>query len=91
MRVIAGELKGRKLIRSDNDEIRPTKDRVKEAIFNSLHSYDSVVNKTFLDLFSGTGSLGIEALSRGAISVDFVDKHQQAVDCISSNLEKFNL
>ena len=91
MRVIAGELKGRKLLRPDSDEIRPTKDRVKEAIFNSLHSYDSVVNRTFLDLFSGTGSLGIEALSRGAISVDFVDKHQQAVDCISSNLEKFNL
>ena len=71
MRVIAGVEKGRKLVAPSGDHIRPTKDRVKEAIFNSLHSYGLVNDKSFLDLFSGTGSLGIEALSRGANSVVF--------------------
>lgn len=89
MRVISGEGKGRKLIKPNSEQIRPTKDRVKEAIFNSLHSYALISNNTFLDLFSGTGSLGIEALSRGAKSVVFVDNHDEAINCISLNIEKF--
>ncbi|MEC8334133.1 MAG: 16S rRNA (guanine(966)-N(2))-methyltransferase RsmD [Actinomycetota bacterium] len=90
MRVIAGVEKGRKLVAPSGDHIRPTKDRVKEAIFNSLHSYGLVNDKSFLDLFSGTGSLGIEALSRGANSVVFVDNNQEAIDCITLNVKKLN-
>jgi len=90
MRVIAGVAKGRKLVAPIGDHIRPTKDRVKEAIFNSLHSYGLVKDKSFLDLFSGTGSLGIEALSRGANSVVFIDNHEEAIDCITVNVEKLN-
>ena len=90
MRVISGSAKGRKLVVPSGDHVRPTKDRVKEAIFNSLHSYGLVENRSFLDLFSGTGSLGIEALSRGAKSVVFVDHHTEAIDCIILNVEKLN-
>ena len=90
MRVISGSAKGRKLVVPSGDHIRPTKDRVKEAIFNSLHSYGLVENRSFLDLFSGTGSLGIEALSRGAKSVVFIDHHAEAIDCIILNVEKLN-
>ena len=90
MRVISGSAKGRKLVVPSGDHVRPTKDRVKEAIFNSLHSYGLVENRSFLDLFSGTGSLEIEALSRGAKSVVFVDHHAEAIDCIILNVEKLN-
>ena len=90
MRVISGSAKGRKLVVPSGDHVRPTKDRVKEAIFNSLNSYGLVENRSFLDLFSGTGSLGIEALSRGAKSVEFVDRHAEAIDCIILNVEKLN-
>ena len=90
MRVISGSAKGRKLVVPSGDHVRPTKDRVKEAIFNSLHSYGLVENRSFLDLFSGTGSLGIEALSRGAKSVVFVDHHAEAIDCIILIVEKLN-
>ena len=90
MRVISGSAKGRKLVVPSGDHVRPTKDRVKEAIFNSLHSYGLVENRSFLDLFSGTGSLGIEALSRGAKSVVFIDHHEEAIDCIILNVEKLN-
>ena len=90
MRVISGSAKGRKLVVPSGDHVRPTKDRVKEAIFNSLHSYGLVENRSFLDLFSGTGSLGIEALSRGAKSAVFIDHHAEAIDCIILNVEKLN-
>jgi len=90
MRVISGSAKGRKLVVPSGDHVRPTKDRVKEAIFNSLHSYGLVENRSFLDLFSGTGSLGIEALSRGAKSAVFIDHHTEAIDCIILNVEKLN-
>ena len=90
MRVISGSAKGRKLVVPSGDHVRPTKDRVKEAIFNSLHSYGLVENRSFLDLFSGTGSLGIEALSRGAISAVLIDHHAEAIDCIILNVEKLN-
>ena len=90
MRVISGSAKGRKLVVPSGDHVRPTKDRVKEAIFNSLNSYGLVENRSFLDLFSDTGSLGIEALSRGAKSVVFIDHHAEAIDCIILNVEKLN-
>ena len=79
MRIVAGSARGRKLILPTNSGIRPTKDRVREAIFNSLHSYGLVEDRQFLDLFAGTGSLGLEALSRGASSVVFVDNNDLAI------------
>ena len=71
MRVISGTCRGRKLIPIKGREIRPTSDRVKEAVFNILGT--AVMDAMVLDLFSGTGALGIEALSRGAAHAVFVD------------------
>jgi len=71
MRIISGSLRGRKLIQIDGTRIRPTADRIREAIFNILGPV--IKGKTVLDLFAGTGALGIEALSRGASKAVFVD------------------
>tara|TARA_X000001036_G_scaffold11125_1_gene9769 strand:- start:4795 stop:5343 length:549 start_codon:yes stop_codon:yes gene_type:complete len=90
MRIVAGSARGRKLILPTNSGIRPTKDRVREAIFNSLHSYGLVEDRQFLDLFAGTGSLGLEALSRGASSVVFVDNNDLAIDAIKQNSKILN-
>jgi 16S rRNA (guanine(966)-N(2))-methyltransferase RsmD len=75
MRVISGIYKGRKLKSSNNLHIRPTTDQVKEFIFNILQDFP--MNKTVVDIFSGSGNLGIEALSRGAQSICFVDNFKQ--------------
>jgi len=82
MRVIAGEAKGRKLLSVPG--IRPITDRVKEALFDILR--EKVVGALFLALFAGTGSVGIEALSRGAQRAVFVEKRWQAVKTIEENL-----
>ncbi len=89
MRVIAGLAKGHQLFSPEGEDTRPTLDRVKESVFSILYPYlrDAVV----LDLFAGTGSLGIEALSRGAKSADFVDNGKKAYDCIIRNLRKTRL
>ncbi len=89
MRGIAGEFRSRILDEVDSDETRETKDRVKESIFNSIstHIYDATV----LDLFSGSGSLGIESLSRGSISCDFVDKDKRSIDTIRKNILKLSI
>src|SRR5438045_572605 len=88
MRVIAGSAGG---IRLDVPKrgVRPTMDRVKAAIFSILG--DSVIGARVLDLFAGTGGLGIEALSRGASSVLFVDDNRSAVVAIEKNLAKTKL
>ena len=78
MRVIGGKYKNRKLFHLKDPRCRPTQDRVREAIFNVLQQYSSP--DRVLDLFSGTGSLGIEALSRGASEVAFVDTHTQIIE-----------
>lgn len=85
MRVIAGKYKGRKLRAPENYEIRPTSDKVKEALFSILTG--DVYGAEVLDLFSGTGALGIEALSRGAAGCTFVDSSRAAVSLIRENLE----
>jgi 16S rRNA (guanine966-N2)-methyltransferase len=85
MRVIAGSAGGIRL-HVPKHEVRPTMDRVKAAIFSSLG--EAVVGARVLDLFAGTGALGIEALSRGAVSVRFVDHDRQAVAAIERNLAK---
>ncbi len=86
LRVIAGKAKGRKLRSVPGDTTRPVTDRVKEALFNILGM--DVVEATFLDLFGGTGAIGIEALSRGARWVRFVDVHRLPVATIRSNLKE---
>lgn len=90
MRIVAGSLRGRPLIRPQNDAIRPTSDRVRGAIFNILaHSATdmSIEGARVLDLFAGTGALGLEALSRGAAFCLFVEKSVQARRLIERNID----
>ncbi|MEG0017992.1 MAG: RsmD family RNA methyltransferase, partial [Hydrogenoanaerobacterium sp.] len=89
MRVITGTARGRKLTAPDGIEIRPTTDMVKESIF-SIIQFD-IPGAAVLDLFAGTGQMGIEALSRGAASVSFVDSSKQAIAAIKQNLENTEL
>jgi len=84
VRVIAGQAKGRKLKAVKGITTRPTADRVKEALFNILR--ERIDDCYFLDLYAGTGSIGIEALSRGAKKAFFVDAEKQAVQVIKENL-----
>ena len=88
MRVIAGSAGGIQLDVPKRG-VRPTMDRVKAAIFSSLA--DKIIGEKILDLFAGSGALGIEALSRGAASVLFVEEDQQSISAIEKNLEKTNL
>lgn len=89
MRVIAGRCKGRVLFSPKDKFIRPTSDRVKEFIFNFIGK--SIENAIILDLYSGTGNLSIEALSRGAQFAVLVDNSEQAIRLIYRNLELTNL
>ena len=84
MRVIAGQYKGRRLRVPPGTHVRPTPDRVREALFSILGH--AVVDARVLDLFAGSGALGIEALSRGAEHATFVDDDPTAVDAITRNL-----
>jgi 16S rRNA (guanine966-N2)-methyltransferase len=86
MRVVAGVAGGRRLQAPAGRKVRPTSERVREALFNSLGSLDAVEGATVLDLFAGTGALGIEALSRGAVSATFVDADVSSVNVIKANL-----
>ena len=86
MRVVAGEARGRHLSAPEGRDTRPTSDRVREAIFNSLRSMDRIDGALVVDLFAGSGALGIEALSRGAAHCTFVEKHRGAVAVIEANL-----
>src|SRR5438874_2331868 len=88
MRVIAGRAGGILLV-SPKNGVRPTMDRVKEAIFSSLG--EMVTGARVLDLFAGTGALGIEALSRGAATAIFVDEDRQSIAAIEKNLAKTQL
>ena len=96
MRIISGELKGKILISPDNDLIRPTSDRGKEVIFDTLYSILSKQDKEFkeiqiLDIFCGTGSLGIEAISRGGKNISFIDNSEKAINLTRMNCEKLNI
>ncbi len=84
MRVITGSARGRKLFTQEGKQVRPTTDRVKEAIF-SIIQFD-IEGRTVLDLFAGSGQLGIEALSRGAAFAVFVDSSKEAVEVVKKNL-----
>lgn len=85
MRVIAGDKRGKKLSSIPGDKIRPTTDKVKGAIFNSLQ-LELRNAKVFVDLFSGSGAMGIEALSRGVETAYFFDVSQESIDLIKKNI-----
>ncbi len=89
MRIISGTSKGRKLVAPRNRSVRPTSDRVKESIFNILGG--EIEGNIVLDLFAGTGNLGIESLSRGAEKAVFVEKRSQAIRLIQKNLAQLGL
>src|SRR5215831_15167991 len=84
MRVIAGEYRSRKLKSIPGDETRPTSDRLRETLFDILQT--RIAGATFLDAYAGTGAVGIEALSRGASHVFFLERNKVALDAIRENL-----
>ncbi|MBQ6707939.1 MAG: RsmD family RNA methyltransferase [Clostridia bacterium] len=85
MRVIAGSAKRIQLKTIEGFDTRPTTDRIKETLFNMISEY--LADSTFLDLFSGSGGIGIEALSRGASGAVFVEQSKKAMNCIKENLQ----
>ena len=91
MRIIAGKFRGKQLLSPSDDSIRPTADRVRESVFNILASRLGPVfaDVRVLDLFAGTGALGLEALSRGASHVTFVDTGAEARGLIRDHIEAF--
>jgi 16S rRNA (guanine966-N2)-methyltransferase len=89
MRIISGKYKGHKLVSFQAGHIRPTTDRVKETLFNKLMGHFE--SARVLDLFSGTGNLGIEALSREASHVDFVEVHPKSLVILKENLSKLKI
>lgn len=88
MRIITGKRKGLKLNSNKNFDTRPTEDRIKESVFNIL---GNVSESLVLDLFAGTGNIGLEFLSRGAKEVYLVDNNKDAINVINKNVEKINL
>ena len=84
LRIIGGNLKKRKLSTLSGKDIRPTADRLRESIFNIISAL--VHNAVIVDLFAGTGALGLEALSRGAEFCMFIDKNKTALDIIKKNI-----
>lgn len=85
MRVIAGTARSMPLMTPKGDGTRPTTDRIKETLFNTIQGY--VPDAVFLDMFAGSGAVGIEALSRGAGKAYFIDTSREALDCIKKNLD----
>lgn len=89
MRIVAGRMKGRKLLTPTSDAIRPTSDRTRESLFNLLmhgsYGGEHIVERRVMDLCCGTGALGLEAISRGASECIFVDKDKQAMQLAKDN------
>jgi 16S rRNA (guanine966-N2)-methyltransferase len=85
-RIVAGDARGRKLVVPKGDTTRPTSDRVREAIFGSLGNRGRLGGATVLDLYAGSGALGLEAASRGAASVVLVDSAHQAIEAARQNV-----
>jgi len=100
MRILSGKLKGSKIL-TNNSKVegsesfitRPTSDRVKETLFNIIHHGFNIdfMKASFFDSFSGSGSVGLEAISRGASKVSFLDKDSDACDCIRKNMDNFKV
>jgi 16S rRNA (guanine966-N2)-methyltransferase len=93
MRIVGGRLKGRNIAAPSSRDIRPTADRLRESVFNILiHAYDNPIEDArVLDLFAGTGALGIEAVSRGAAFTLFVDNGAEARALLRNNVEALGL
>ncbi|MFL2793820.1 MAG: 16S rRNA (guanine(966)-N(2))-methyltransferase RsmD [Paracoccaceae bacterium] len=100
MRILSGKLKGSKILTNNNKTkgsedfiTRPTSDRVKETLFNIVqHGFNiDFANVSFFDCFAGSGAIGLEAISRGCLSVSFLEKNHAACECIQKNLANFNL
>ena len=91
LRVVAGSARGRKLAVPAGLATRPTSDRVRESMCNALHSLDAIDGADVLDLFAGSGALGIEALSRGAASATFVEPDRVARSVVEANLASTGL
>ncbi|MDL2280947.1 16S rRNA (guanine(966)-N(2))-methyltransferase RsmD [Selenomonadales bacterium OttesenSCG-928-I06] len=97
MRIITGLFKGAKLKTLKGDNVRPTLDRVKESVFSILENlfkvsdFEAIENKKVLDLFAGTGNLGLESLSRGADSITFVDKSTSSLNILKDNIESLKV
>jgi 16S rRNA (guanine966-N2)-methyltransferase len=85
-RIIAGEARGRRLVVPAGDVTRPTSDRAREGLFSSLQSLGDVDDARVLDLYAGSGALGLEALSRGATSATFVEDDPQALNALRDNI-----
>ena len=88
IRILSGKLKGRKLKRFNLDSLRPTQARIRKSMMDTLMPFD---DKNVLDIFSGVGSLGVEAISRGAKSVVFIDNNPKAINILKKNLKILNL
>ena len=86
MRIVAGKYRGRTLLEFEGDRIRPTLDKVRESLFNIIQN--KIAGSSFLDLYCGTGAVGIEALSRNAESVVFNDSSRDSVNLLKKNLAK---
>ena len=88
IKVIAGDFKGRKLNNLKIDMLRPTQAKVRKSVMDSIRDFN---DKSVLDLFAGIGTLGIEAISRGAKNVKFVEKNNRIIKVLEKNLDMFNL
>lgn len=91
MRVVSGELGGRKLVSPEGTSTRPTTDRAREAIFNALGSAGLLDGALVADLFAGTGAVGIEAISRGAAHCTFVERDRNALRALEENVDTLDL
>jgi len=91
MRVVSGGLRGRRIATPEGHAVRPTTDKAREAIFNALGSIDAIRDARVVDLFAGSGALGIEAISRGAADCVFVERDRRASAVIAANLEDLGI
>ena len=89
MRITGGIYRSRVLVTPDGNTTRPTSDRTKEAMFNIIAPF--VANASILDIFSGSGALGLEAISRGAAKVTFIDNNKEAIKAIKTNIENLKI
>ena len=91
MRVVAGELRGRKILAPEGKTTRPTTDMAREATFNALGSLDVVVGARVVDACAGSGALGIEAISRGAAHCTFIERDRAAIEVLRENLSTLGI
>jgi 16S rRNA (guanine966-N2)-methyltransferase len=89
MHIIAGTYKNQRIIAPKGEATRPTSSQLREAVFNICQTY--IEGARFLDLFAGSGAMGLEALSRGAITADFVDNSKDCIQCIKQNIRQLKL